>query len=159
MVWPWAAAAIGGAGTYMAGSAEADLQRNMQQTQWGFQDQLRNQFGNDPLMAMAMRNVTQQSWDPREMMKLGQEQIGAVGRRRSFDAKRNLAQYGFQPGSAQHDFMQQGQQMQQNWAEDDLKGLIAMQQPMAQMQDRTANALGYSQAMMPSIQMAAGGLS
>ncbi len=158
MSLPLMAIAGGGALSYLSGSSEADLQANMQQTQWGFQDQLRNQFGNDPLMAMAMRNVTQQSWDPREMMKLGQEQIGAVGRRRAFDAKRNLAQYGFMPGSAQHDFMQQGQQRQQDWAQDDLKGLIAMQHPMAQMQDRTANAIGYSQALQPTMQMASGGL-
>jgi len=158
MALPFIAAAVGGGLSYLSGSSEADLQRNMQQTQWGFQDQLRNQFGNDPLMAMAFRNITQQDYDPREMLKLGQEQIGAVGRRRSFDAKRNLAQYGFMPGSAQHDFMQQGQQQQQDWAQDDLRGLIAMQSPMSQLQNRTANAIGYSQALQPTMQMASGGL-
>lgn len=158
MIDPITAGLVGGGLSYLSGSSEADLQANMQQTQWGFQDQLRNQFGNDPLMAMAMRNVTQQDYDPREMLRLGQEQIGAVGRRRSFDARRNLAQYGFQPGSAQHDFLQQGQQRQQDFAQDDLRGLLAMQSPMSQLQNRTANTLGFSQAMMPTMQMAAGGL-
>jgi hypothetical protein len=159
MVLPFLAAAGGGYLEYLAGSQQADLQRNMQETQWGFQDQIANQFSRDPLMAMAMRNITQQSWDPREMMKMGSEQIDAVGRRRSFDAKRNLAKYGFQPGSQMHDFMQSAQQQQQGWARDDLSGLIAMQHPMAQLQDRTANALGYSQALAPQIGLASQGLA
>lgn len=159
MVLPLASALVGGGLSYLAGSQAADLQQNMQQTQWGFQDQLANQFGGDPLMQMVFRNVNRQDWNPREMMKMGSEQIDAVGRRRAFDAKRNLAKYGFQPGSQMHDFMRTAQEQQQGWARDDLSGLIAMQSPMSQLQGQTAGALGYSQALGPQIGMAAQGLA
>ena len=158
MVLPLLAAGVGGGLSYLAGSQAADLQQNMQQTQWGFQDQLANQFGRDPLMQMALRNVTQQPWDPREMMKMGSEQIDAVGRRRSFDAKRNLAKWGFQPGSQIHDFMRTAQEQQQGRARDDLSGLIAMQSPMSQLQNQMANVAGYTQALGPQIGMAAAGM-
>lgn len=158
MTFPLIPALIGGGLSYLSGSAEADLQSNMQQTQWGFQDQLSNQFALDPLMQMVFRNVTQQGWDPREMMKMGSEQIDAVGRRRAFDAKRNLAKYGFQPGSQMHDFMRSAQEQQQGWARDDLSGLIAMQSPMSQLQNQMANVAGYTQALGPQIGMAAQGM-
>ena len=158
MVLPFAAALLGGGLSYLAGSQAADLQSNMQQTQWGFQDQLANQFGQDPLMQMVFRNVTQQGWDPRKMMEMGSEQIGAVGRRRAFDAKRNLAKYGFQPGSQMHDFMRTAQEQQQGRARDDLSGLIAMQHPMSQLQNQMANVAGYTQALGPQIGMASQGM-
>lgn len=158
MPLPFLAAAVGGGLSYLSGSAAADLQQNQQQTQWGFQDQLANQFALDPLMQMALRNVTQQGWDPRKMMEMGSEQIGAVGRRRAFDAQRNLAKYGFQPGSQMHDFMRTAQEQQQGRARDDLRGLIAMQSPMSQLQNQMANTLGYTQALGPQIGMASQGM-
>ena len=158
MPLPLLAAAVGGGLSYLSGSAAADLQQNQQQTQWGFQDQLANQFALDPLMQMALRIVTQQGWDPRKMMEMGSEQIGAVGRRRAFDARRNLAKYGFQPGSQMHDFMRTAQEQQQGRARDDLRGLITMQSPMSQLQNQLANAAGYSQALGPQIGMASQGM-
>ena len=158
MPLPFIAAALGAGLSYAAGSSAADLQQSQQQTQWGFQDQLANQFALDPLMQMALRNVNQQGWDPRKMMEMGSEQIGAVGRRRAFDAQRNLAKYGFQPGSQMHDFMRSAQEQQQGRAHDDLRGLIAMQHPMSQLQNQLANTAGYSQALGPQIGMASQGM-
>jgi hypothetical protein len=158
MVLPFVAAALGAGLSYASGSSAADLQQSQQQTQWGFQDQLANQFALDPLMQMALRNVTQQGWDPREMMEMGSEQIGAVGRRRAFDAQRNLAKWGFQPGSQMHDFMRSAQEQQQGRARDDLRGLITMQSPMSQLQNQLANAAGYTQALGPQIGMAGAGM-
>jgi len=54
------ALAIGAGLSFLSGKSQADMARNMQNTRFGFQDQLRNQFALDPLMQMAMRNVTQQ---------------------------------------------------------------------------------------------------
>lgn len=159
MVLPLLAGIAGAGLSYASGSAAADLQSNMQETQWGFQDQLSNQFANDPLMQMALRNVTQQGWDPRQMLAQGTDQINAVGRRRAFDAQRSMAKWGFQPGRGQiGDFMQTALQQRQGGAQDQLRGLIAMQSPMSQLQNQMANALGYSQALGPQIGMASQGM-
>lgn len=148
-----------GAGlSYLSGKSQADMARNMQNTRFGFQDQLKNQFALDPLMQMAMRNVNQQGADPREVLSRGMEQIQAVNRRRDFDAQRNLAQYGFQPGSPQTDYMNQMQGQATQSAQDQLRGLVSMQTPMMQLQNRAANVAGYTQALQPQIGMAAGGM-
>ncbi len=50
----------------------------------------------------------------------------------------------------------QGQATQS--AQDQLRGLVSMQTPMMQLQNRAANVAGYTQALQPQIGMAAGGM-
>jgi hypothetical protein len=152
------ALALGAGLSYLSGKSQADMAQGMQNTQFGFQQQLANQFALDPLMQMAMRNVNQQGFNPKEVLSRGMDQIQGVQRRRDFEASRNLAQYGFQPGSPQTDFMQQAQQQSTQNAQDQLRGLVNMQSPMSQMQNNMANVAGYNQALQPQIGMAAGGM-